>query len=34
LVSYLAFNDEDRAAAFEKYLDFGSGRAFAEKRFW
>jgi predicted GIY-YIG superfamily endonuclease len=30
LVSYLAFNDEDRAAAFEKYLKSGSVRTFAE----
>jgi putative endonuclease len=34
LASYLAFNDEAKAIAFEKYLKSGSGRAFAEKRFW
>jgi putative endonuclease len=34
LVSYLAFIDEDRAAAFERYLKSGSGRAFADKRLW
>ena len=30
--SYLAFTDEARAIAFEKYLKSGSGRAFAKKR--
>jgi len=30
--SYVAFADEDRAFAFEKYLKSGSGRAFAKKR--
>lgn len=30
--SYIAFTDEDRALAFEKYLKSGSGRAFAKKR--
>jgi predicted GIY-YIG superfamily endonuclease len=29
--SYIAFTDEDRAFAFEKYLKSGSGRAFAKK---
>ena len=29
--SYLAFTDEGRALAFEKYLKSGSGRAFAKK---
>jgi putative endonuclease len=28
--SYVAFSDEDRALAFEKYLKSGSGRAFAK----
>ena len=28
--SYIAFPDEDRAFAFEKYLKSGSGRAFAK----
>ena len=28
--SYIAFTDEDRAFAFEKYLKSGSGRAFAK----
>ena len=30
--SYVAFTDEDRAVAFEKYLKSGSGRAFAKAR--
>ena len=29
--SYVAFSDDDRALAFEKYLKSGSGRAFAKK---
>jgi predicted GIY-YIG superfamily endonuclease len=34
LAGYLAFMEEDKAAAFEKYLKSGSGRAFADKRLW
>ena len=30
--TYLAFSDEGRAFAFEKYLKSASGRAFAKKR--
>jgi predicted GIY-YIG superfamily endonuclease len=30
--SYVTFEDEQRAFAFEKYLKSGSGRAFAQKR--
>jgi predicted GIY-YIG superfamily endonuclease len=30
--SYIAFSDEARAIAFEKYLKSGSGRAFAKAR--
>ena len=30
--SYVAFTDEARAIAFEKYLKSGSGRAFAKAR--
>ena len=30
--TYIAFADEDRALAFEKYLKSGSGRAFAKAR--
>jgi len=31
--TYIAFNDEQRAIAFETYLKSGSGRAFAKKHF-
>jgi predicted GIY-YIG superfamily endonuclease len=34
LVTYLSFSSLTRAAAFEKYLKSGSGRAFAKKRLW
>jgi predicted GIY-YIG superfamily endonuclease len=34
IVTFHAFVDEGKAAAFEKYLKSGSGRAFANKRFW
>jgi putative endonuclease len=34
LVTYIAFGDETKAAAFEKYLKSGSGRAFADRRLW
>jgi putative endonuclease len=30
--TYIAFDDESRATAFEKYLKSGSGRAFAKAR--
>ncbi|MBI1251081.1 MAG: GIY-YIG nuclease family protein [Alphaproteobacteria bacterium] len=30
--TYVAFDDEKRALAFERYLKSGSGRAFAKKR--
>ena len=30
--TYIAFSDDKRAVAFEKYLKSGSGRAFANKR--
>jgi putative endonuclease len=33
LVTYIAFSDEKKAVAFERYLKTGSGRAFANKRF-
>jgi putative endonuclease len=32
LVTYLAFADEQKAVAFERYLKTASGRAFANKR--
>ncbi len=31
LCTYVAFDDEKKAIAFEKYLKSGSGRAFARK---
>jgi len=34
LATYLAFSDEHRATAFERYLKSGSGHAFARKRLW
>jgi len=34
VITYLAFSNHKNAVAFEKYLKSGSGRAFAEKRFW
>ncbi len=34
LVSYVCFNDDQRAIDFERYLKSGSGRAFANKRLW
>lgn len=34
LVSYHAFATKRRAQEFEYYLKTGSGRAFANKRFW
>lgn len=34
LVGYLAFEDEEKARAFERYLKSGSGNAFANKRLW
>lgn len=32
LVTYVAFSDEQKAIAFERYLKTASGRAFANKR--
>ena len=34
LVTYIAFDSEEKAIAFEKYIKVGSGYAFAKKRFW
>jgi predicted GIY-YIG superfamily endonuclease len=34
LVTYVAFSDQPRAIAFERYLKSGSGHAFANKRLW
>ena len=33
LVTYIAFSEETKAVAFERYLKSSSGRAFAKKRF-
>jgi putative endonuclease len=33
-VTYVAFSDWDKAAAFERYLKFGSGHAFANEHLW
>lgn len=34
LVVTLRFEDDAKAAAFERYLKSGSGHAFAERHFW
>lgn len=34
VVTYIAFDSEEKALAFEKYIKIGSGYAFAKKRFW
>jgi predicted GIY-YIG superfamily endonuclease len=34
LVTYIAFDSEEKAVNFEKYLKGGSGYAFAQKRLW
>ena len=34
VVTSFCFEDDQRAAQFERYLKSGSGHAFAEKRFW
>lgn len=34
LVMYLAFDSEEKALSFERYIKVGSGSAFAKKRFW
>lgn len=34
VVMHLAFQSEDKALEFEKYIKTGSGHAFAKKRFW
>jgi putative endonuclease len=33
LITYIAFSDKYKAFEFEKYLKFGSGKAFSNKRF-
>lgn len=34
LVTYVAFEERAKAAAFERYLKSGSGRAFARRHLW
>lgn len=34
LIAYIAFDLEEKALKFEKYIKVGSGHAFAKKRFW
>ena len=34
LVTYVAFDSEEKAISFEKYIKIGSGHAYAKKRFW
>lgn len=34
LITYIAFNNQTTAEAFERYLKSGSGHAFARKRLW
>lgn len=34
LVTYIAFHQREKAAAFERYLKSGSGHAFAKRRLW
>jgi putative endonuclease len=34
LIMYLAFESEQKALDFEKYIKIGSGHAFAKKRLW
>ncbi len=34
LVTYIAFQQQEQAQKFEKYLKTGSGRAFAERHLW
>lgn len=34
MVSFIAFDTQEKATAFEKYLKVVSGAAFAKKRFW
>ena len=34
LITYVAFTDQAKAEAFERYLKSGSGHAFARRRLW
>jgi predicted GIY-YIG superfamily endonuclease len=34
LITFIGFDSEDKAIAFEKYIKVGSGHAFAKRKFW
>lgn len=34
IITYIAFDTQEKATAFEKYIKIASGAAFAQKRFW
>lgn len=34
LITYIAFDSEEKAVEFEKYIKTGSGHAFAKRRLW
>jgi predicted GIY-YIG superfamily endonuclease len=34
LITYVAFEDQDKAKSFEKYVKVGSGNAWAKKHLW
>lgn len=34
IITYVAFESQEKAIDFEKYIKVGSGSAFAKKRFW
>lgn len=34
MMTYIAFDNEEKAKNFEKYVKMGSGNAFAKKKFW
>lgn len=34
LITYVAFDSQEKALSFEKYLKVGSGHAFAQRRLW
>ncbi len=34
IVSFVTFDTQEKATAFEKYIKIGSGAAFANKRLW
>ncbi|MBA3968148.1 MAG: GIY-YIG nuclease family protein [Nitrospirales bacterium] len=34
LITYMAYSEDSKTLAFERYLKSGSGRTFAKKRLW